>query len=167
MHPMRNDDRRSRRGTSIVRGAAFGALLTSAALTAAVLAPDATATALVGGGTSGAQAQARALGMGIHSFSIAGSVGSLFPGDTTVLKLKVSNPETVAIDVTSITTTVGDASVGCAAANVTVTAFSGDLVVPAGMVRKATVLVTMVHSAPDACQGAVFPFTYHGLATKG
>jgi hypothetical protein len=160
MHHQRTADRPLRRGMPILWGTTLGVLLTTAALIVAVLAPDATAAPLIGAGTSGAP------GTRAHSFSIAGTVGGLFPGNTSALKLKVSNPQTVAIEVTSLTTTVGDAAIGCAAANVTVSAFSGHLVVPAGKARKATVFVTLVHSAPDACQGAQFPFTYHGLATK-
>jgi hypothetical protein len=104
-------------------------------------------------------------GVGTSSFSITGSVGGLFPGKTFALTLTVANPHTVAITVTSITTTVGAASLHCGANRITVTAFAGHLVVHAGKKAKAVVHVTLAHTAPNTCQGAHFPFHYRGLAT--
>jgi hypothetical protein len=46
-----------------------------------------------------------------------------------------------------------------------VSSFSGHLVVAAKKKAKATVQVTMVHTAPNGCQGAVFPFHYTGTGT--
>jgi hypothetical protein len=99
------------------------------------------------------------------SFSIAGSVTGLFPGKTFPLVLTVTNPQTVTITVTSITTTVSNASSACVAKNVKVSSFSGNLVVAAKKTHKVTVHVTMIHSAPNSCMGAQFPFQYTGLAT--
>jgi hypothetical protein len=101
----------------------------------------------------------------VTSFSITGSVAGLFPGKRLPLVLTVTNPEKVTITVTSISTTVGKASRGCLAANLKVTKFSGHLVVAAGKKAKATVEVTMAHSAPNACQGTHFPFHFSGLAS--
>ena len=100
------------------------------------------------------------------TFTIAGSVGGLYPGASARLVLTVSNPQPFAIDVTSITTTVGDASASCAASNLTVAAFSGNLNVPGRSSARVAVPVALGHAAPDACQGAVFPLTYSGLAQK-
>ena len=99
------------------------------------------------------------------SFSISGKVTGLYPGKTLSLVLSVKNPQTFSITVTSITTAVSNASSTCLAANVTVTAFSGSLVVGAGKTGKVTVKATMAHSAPNACQGAFFPFHYTGTAS--
>ena len=101
----------------------------------------------------------------MSSFSIAGTVAHLFPGKKRSLVLTVTNHQKVTITVTSISTIVSNASSGCVAANVKVTSFSGHLLVAAGKTAKATVHVTMTHSAPNGCQGAHFPFHYSGLAT--
>lgn len=98
-------------------------------------------------------------------FSIAGGVTGLYPGLTAPMVLTVSNPGQTQITVTSVTTSVGDASASCLAGDVSVSAFSGRLVVPAHGSATLSVSATMAHSAPDGCQGAVFPFTYTGQAT--
>jgi hypothetical protein len=98
-------------------------------------------------------------------FSITGSVGGLFPGRTFPLVLTLTNPLTVAIKVSSITTTVRNPSTLCVAGDLTVTSFSGHVAVGARKSAEATVHVTLAHSTPDACQGAHFPFLYRGLAT--
>lgn len=100
-----------------------------------------------------------------RSFRIAGTVTGLYPGKTLPLVLTVSNPLSGAITVKSITTTVSIASSTCVAANVTVTAFSGSLLVPSHKSAKATVKATMLHAAPNRCQGKFFSFHYAGMAT--
>jgi hypothetical protein len=99
------------------------------------------------------------------TFSISGKVVGLYPGNTRTLALKVTNPNTVAITVTSITTTVSNASSVCVAANVKVTSFTGSLSVAAGKSVTVNVKATMLHSAPNPCQGAVLPFHYTGIAS--
>jgi hypothetical protein len=79
------------------------------------------------------------------------------------LVLTVFNQSKVGITVTSITTTVGNASAACPAADFYVTRFTGSLAIPAFHAASVTVVATMSHSAPDACQGAVFPLYYSGL----
>jgi hypothetical protein len=100
------------------------------------------------------------------SFRIAGSVGGLYPGLTKPLKLTVSNPQHFAIVVTSVTVAVGDASQGCKAGNIAVTDFSGRRRVGAKDSARVTLQITLVHEAPDACQGALFPLRYSGRAVK-
>lgn len=100
------------------------------------------------------------------SFGIGGSVNGLYPGLTKPLKLTVSNPQHFAIVVTSVTVAVGNASQACGAANLSVTHFSGRRRVGAKGSARVTLEVTLAHSAPDACQGAVFPLRYSGRAVK-
>jgi len=163
-----------RRGLFIFWGAVLAALALTGSLTAVLLSHGATGTSLLGRGKSAgdmpASRAAHAVpGAGVlhRSFSIEGSVGVLFPGKTSALVLVVTNPGKMAIKVTSIMTTVGGGSDHCGEANVTVTPFAGQLLVPAGKARHATVYVTLVHSAPDACQVARFPFAYSGRAIAG
>ena len=98
------------------------------------------------------------------AFSIAGRVRGLYPGATRPLTLTVTNPNRFSITVTSITTAVKNASSTCLAANVKVTRFSGAAIVVARRTAHVTVHVTMAHGAGNACQGAVFPFHYRGVA---
>jgi hypothetical protein len=100
------------------------------------------------------------------SFRIAGSVGGLYPGLSRPLVLTVSNPQAFTIVVTSITTTVTDASAACLASNLSVSAFSGQLSVPGFGTAQTSVLASMAQNAPDACIGATFPLAYSGLAGK-
>jgi hypothetical protein len=99
-------------------------------------------------------------------FTIRGSVKGLYPGKSKPLVLTVRNPQAFAIVVTSITTSVGTPNAGCASINLEVTQFAGNLPVPAKGTAKVTVTATLSHSAPDACQGAVFPLTFSGTATQ-
>jgi hypothetical protein len=100
------------------------------------------------------------------SFRIAGSVGGLYPGLSSPLVLTVNNPQAFTIVVTSITTTVTDASATCLAPNLSVSAFSGQLSVPGFGAAQTSVLASLAQSAPDACIGATFPLAYSGLAGK-
>ncbi|HEV2360643.1 MAG TPA: hypothetical protein VGS21_02965 [Acidimicrobiales bacterium] len=98
-------------------------------------------------------------------FTISGSVAGLWPGVALWLHLTVTNPQTVAITVTSLTTTVGNASLFCKASNVKVSAYTGSFVVQPGKKVTVAVFAHMFHSTPNQCQGKTFPFTYTGLAT--
>ena len=122
---------------------------------------------LVGFGSSFGPANVRPVPSrsGVDSFSITGNVVGLFPGKTLPLVLSVSNRRSFAITVTSITTTVGNPSSRCTAKYLKVTTFAGHLRVRAKKTAKTTVKVTLSHAAPNACQKAVFHFTYHGRAT--
>lgn len=99
-------------------------------------------------------------------FAITGKVAGLYPGGSRPLVLTVSNPNTVKIVVTSITTTVSSPSTKCPASLVTVTPFSGSHTVAANGSGHVTVTATLAHSAPNACKGVHFPFLYTGLATE-
>jgi hypothetical protein len=132
-------------------------------------------------GPWGARAEMRLVGFGSSSghddarsgqkasaavaFSIAGDVAGLYPGKTLPLVLFVTNRQASAITVTSITTTVGNSSSVCTAKYLKVTHFGGHLHVGPKKTAKTSVKVTLLHSAPNGCQGAVFPFSYAGQAS--
>jgi hypothetical protein len=101
--------------------------------------------------------------LGHASFRIAGSVGGLYPGFTKALVLTVTNPQFFRIVVTSITTTAKGASSTCLASNLSVKAFSGQLSVPARGSAKVSVPASLAQGAPDACIGATFPLSFHGV----
>jgi hypothetical protein len=97
-------------------------------------------------------------------FAITGSVSGLYPGRTLPLVLTVYNPRARTITVTSLSTTVGNASSHCVKSNLDVTTFSGQLPVPPRGTAAVTVKVTMAHSAPNSCQASIFPLHYLGTA---
>jgi hypothetical protein len=98
-------------------------------------------------------------------FSIAGSVTGLYPGVTLPLVLVVTNSKPFTISVQTISTTVGSPSIACPGINLHVTSFSGQLPVAPGSTTTTVVEVSMDPSAPDACQGALFPLSYLGFAS--
>jgi hypothetical protein len=100
------------------------------------------------------------------SFTIAGDVTGLYPGATRSLTLTVTDRRTFPILVTSITTAVGGGRPGCPAADLRVGPFTGGVSVAGEGSAQVVVTVSMLRSAPNACQGAVFPLSYHGTATK-
>jgi len=93
-------------------------------------------------------------------------VSGLFPGKTLPLVLTLDNPNKLTITVTSVTTTVENATSTCGATYVSVTGLPGHLAVAAGKTGKVTVRVTMKTSAPNSCEGKSFPFHYKGTATE-
>ena len=164
-------------GRRALRATLFGMAALSSMLAVGLaanpVAPPAQQIVLVGYGSSSLQS---ALGttsspaapqtQTTGSFTIAGSVAGLYPGLTVPMVLTISNPKSFPIVVTSIKTTVGAASAACSASNLAVTAFSGQLLVPALGSAGTTVQVSMAQSASDVCQGATFPLIYLGLASK-
>lgn len=121
---------------------------------------------LSGNGTAGPSSQPVTNAAAATGFRISGSVAGLYPGAHLPLALKVTNPQHFAIVVTTISVSAGNAKPGCGAANLKATSFAGKLHVPAGGSAVVTVQVTLAHSAPNACQGAVFPLRYTGAASK-
>ena len=116
--------------------------------------------------TSGASDGAPVTAAATPAFTIHGSVSALYPGAAKHLTLVVTNNESFAIVVTSISTTVADASPTCVHTYFSVAAFSGALRVAAKHSASVKVTVTLKHSAPNACQGARFPLRYIGTAGR-
>ena len=98
--------------------------------------------------------------------SVSGSVTGLFPGAHKALAVIVKNTTHVAIRVTRLSATVGNASATCAGANLSVGSFNGSRRVPASGSATITLPVTMSHAAGDACQGVHFPLHYSATATR-
>lgn len=100
------------------------------------------------------------------AFTITGSVERLYPGLSLPLPLTVTNGEPFPIVVTSIVESVGDGATGCPGAYLTIGGLPGTIVVPARGSAIVAVPIARRHSAPDACQGAVFALSYSGQARK-
>lgn len=113
-------------------------------------------------------------------FSVSGNAaGALAPGVTQPLAVTVTNPNAVAIEVTSLTVGVasGSSNAGCdgpgnlqvtqaniSSANPLAVPASGHVTLPAGAVHAPEVLMRDLPVNQDACKGAAFKFTYSGSA---
>ena len=115
---------------------------------------------------AGATPQPNANANGHRDFVVSGRVEGLRPGGTRPLALTVENPNSVAIRVTSITVAAGAARPGCPGSSLVVPRWTGSLAVPRRGTASVSVDVRLPGSAPDACQGAVWPLTYGGTAVK-
>lgn len=110
-----------------------------------------------------------------HTFTISGSLDGLYPGDGTAdqpeyVYLTVDNPNNQAIEVTSLSLSVGDASSTCTADNLAPAreTVSFSVVVPKNSQVGGTTFampIRMLATAPDDCQRAIFPLTLSGTAT--
>lgn len=130
-------------------------------LAAALAAGSGRASSVVVASADGNQAGGHGRG-----FSVSGSVSGLFPGAHTDLVVTVINAMPFAIRVTQLSTTVGDASATCTAANLAVGGFTGTRDVSAKGSATVALAVTMSRAAGDACQGAHFPLQYSAAATR-
>ena len=116
---------------------------------------------------------------GHRVFVISGSVGGLYPGAGPTLPLRLHNPLDRPISVRTITIVADNANSGCSASNLAAGAgltplnsvytitLSPPLVIP----REKTgdgpqVPITLLKTAPDACQNTTFLLRYGGTATR-
>lgn len=104
-----------------------------------------------------------------NDFSMSGSVVGLYPGHTVTVDVQVTNHQPFLLTVDTASTEVGDGGPGCDATNVVAHTFHGSVAVPAGGSAVVPVQLTMINSAPVACQGAEFPlaFAASGVLTNG
>jgi hypothetical protein len=114
------------------------------------------------------------------SFTITGNAaGPLAPGTSQPLRITVSNPNSVAIEVTALAASVasGSSKDGCdGPANLQLTqsnvsgsnpltiAANGHVELPSGAVSAPLVLMRDLPTNQDACKSASFTFTYSGSA---
>ena len=116
---------------------------------------------------------------GHRVFVISGNVDGLYPGGTATLALRVHNPLHQAISVRTITIVADNARSGCAAAflaagpglaplnSVDTITLSPPVVIPKGQtVDGPQVAITLLTTAPDACQNATFLLHYGGTAQR-
>jgi hypothetical protein len=119
------------------------------------------ATALEGGGTPASES----------GFHMRARARGLFPGARRPVRLRITNPNRFAIEVTKVRVRIrrDPKHPGCHPRRYLRATRLGDSVtVPARGVRRTRTRVTirMRVSAPDACQRAVFPLRLRGTAVK-
>jgi hypothetical protein len=95
-----------------------------------------------------------------HALTVSGSMRWLFPGRSTRLPLVVRNNRGFRIRLVSLTVRVRDARPGCGKRYLRVGRLRRKLLVPPHGFRTVDLAITMLRSAPNACQGAVFPLRY-------
>jgi hypothetical protein len=96
-----------------------------------------------------------------EEFTVTARYSGLYPGADTAVPVTVENPFAYDLAVESAAVVVGDASAGCPAANVVAHSFAGRVTVPARSRADLPIRMQMPATAPDACQGATFPLTFH------
>ncbi len=99
-----------------------------------------------------------------HDFVMTADFRGLYPNADLVVPVSVYNPQPYDLAVLAAAVVVGDAGPECPASNVIAHTFSGDIVVPSHHTAVVPVRVQMLVSAPDDCQGAMFPLTFDARA---
>lgn len=111
-----------------------------------------------------ALADAHAQPGGDADFTVSGEVHGLYPGVEATLAATVVNPQSVELLVTSTDVDVGDASAQCPADVLTFAGAAQDVLIAAGETGTVPIPVRMAADAPDTCQGASWPLTFHASA---
>jgi LPXTG-motif cell wall-anchored protein len=94
-------------------------------------------------------------------FTLTVDYRGLYPNAQLDVPVTVRNPQTFPIVVHTATTTVGDAGIDCTSSNIDVSTFTGDVRVPARGSAIVPIHFHMLASAPDTCQNATFPLSFH------
>lgn len=97
---------------------------------------------------------------------IAGEVEGLYPGGAATLPLRITNPHSFAVTVTSLVIEVLQPEANCPAGALVVDQPPLGTVVPRDAATTVDVTVRMLATAPDGCQGATFPLRYTVSAIK-
>lgn len=101
-----------------------------------------------------------------NRFWIKGRADGLMLGIRGDLVLSINNPFDFAIVVHGIKVVADDASSRCGAENLTSPGLTADVRVKANTVLKVTVPIKVRSKAPTACEGASFPLSFTGAATR-
>ena len=99
-------------------------------------------------------------------FHLAGSVNGLYPGGTRTLSVRIANPYPFAILVTDLKAHVDPAGPDCPADALTVTPVPSNVVVARDSESTYPFSASLDPSAPDGCQGAMWPITYIASAER-
>jgi len=101
-----------------------------------------------------------------QTFEISGAIAGLYPTLARTLNLKLENPNKVAVTVETLQIEVGDAGPGCTSSNLAVAPVALPVDIPASGETTVAVTVRLADDPDDACQGARFPLTYTGTASR-
>lgn len=101
-----------------------------------------------------------------NRFKIRGSASGLMPGVRGNLVIAIRNPYDFTIVVHGVKVVPHDAARHCKAANIVSPGITRNVRVKPHSVRKVTVRITLRSKAPRGCQGATFPLSFDGIATR-
>ena len=99
-------------------------------------------------------------------FPVSGSITDLVPGDQRTLTVQLTNENPFTVSVNQIKVTATAASAGCGVANLSISPLPAPVLVDGNASGTAGVPIMLVATAPEACQGATFPFTFAVEVTK-
>jgi hypothetical protein len=99
-------------------------------------------------------------------FSISGHVDGLLPGRRLPLVLRIRNPWSRRIRVTSIGARIAASGRPCPLRNVKISRFRGSLAVRPRSIRTLVLTASLRVGAPAACEGATFALTFFGTAVR-
>ena len=100
------------------------------------------------------------------AFPVSGSVTGLAPGASVPLVVSITNPFGISIVVQRVGAVASDASPLCTTDFLVIEGTRGELLIPPGKTATDALVASLTPSAPDACQGAVFPLSYDGRAVE-
>lgn len=104
---------------------------------------------------------AEAAGKSTPQLRATGKVRGLYPGATKRMKVGVRNRYPDPVRLGFVRTRAADANPGCTRKNLSIRPRTPTQKgIPAGKRRRVRVAVTMLATAPDACQGARFPLRF-------
>ncbi|TMM01548.1 MAG: hypothetical protein E6G02_12505 [Actinobacteria bacterium] len=103
---------------------------------------------------------------GPKRFSISGHVDGLLPGRRLPLVLRIRNPWSRRIRVTSVGARIAASGRPCPPRNVKIDRFRGSLAVGPRSTRTLVVNASLGAGAPAACEGATFALTFFGTAVR-
>ena len=101
-----------------------------------------------------------------NGFSIKGRANGLLPGVSGDLVIAIRNPYYFTIVVHGVEVVPGDASDHCRARNLISPGLTTNVRVKPDSLLKVTVPIKLRARAPRRCQGATFPLSFDGSATR-
>jgi hypothetical protein len=100
-----------------------------------------------------------------EDLSVTGEVDGLYPGADTVIPVAITNPQTFAIDVTTVDVQVVDASSApCPGSMLTFGAPTTTVAIGPGATESVPLAVQMDIDAPDTCQGMTWVLAFEATA---
>jgi len=99
-------------------------------------------------------------------FSITGHVDGLMPGSRLPLVLRIRNPWSRRIRVTSVGARIAASGRPCPLRNVKISGFRGSLAVGPRSIRTLVLTASLRAGAPAACEAATFALNFYGKAVR-
>ncbi|HEY6567830.1 MAG TPA: hypothetical protein VI341_09980 [Actinomycetota bacterium] len=99
------------------------------------------------------------------AFRVKGHLKGIYPGQTTSMKVKVTNNGHARITLRSLKVKVRSTVAGCPSSSLKFTPFKGHKAIRGDATISMRLPARMKATSPDACQGARYQLTYAGKAS--